>query len=334
LSQLLLTGVPGWLTAALLEQPAVLHENNFGCLGALVQPSSADGLAALKSRFPDVSSWITHDLSQPVSPKLLEGFDAVLHTAAIMHVHGTGDWYRVNTEGTIRLATAAKEAGVRRFVFVSSNAAGGRSSDSTRLMQETDPPQPLSHYGKSKLLAEQGLLQLHEPQRFEVSILRPSMFYGPPVPDRHIDVYRRILTGRMPMIGGGDYARSVTHISHLVQACILALTCPAASGQTYYIVDDEVYTTRSICEAMAAALGTELRPIYLPGAVSTAAFAVDRALAAMGLYWQTLHLVGEGNWHVGISCEKAKRELGYRPASTLNEGMRQAVNWCRSQGKL
>lgn len=334
MSRLLLTGVPGWLTTALLEKPAMLREHGFDAVGALVEPAAGPGLPSLKTRFPQVDRWLTHDLSGPASPKLLEGFDAVLHTAAIMHVHRTRDWYRINTEGTLRLAEAAKQAGVRRFVFISSNAAGGRSSDAGRLLRETDRPRPLSHYGKSKLLAEEGLLRLHEPKRFEVVNLRPSMFYGPPVPARHIDVYRRILATRMPMIGGGEYARSVTYIGHLVEASILALTCPSASGQTYYIVDDEVYTTRSICEAMAAALGTELRPIALPGLVSTAAFAVDRILASAGLYWQTLHLVGEGNWHVGISCEKARRELGYRPAVTLSEGMRQAVSWCRTEGLL
>jgi nucleoside-diphosphate-sugar epimerase len=74
--------------------------------------------------------------------------------------------------------------------------------------------------------------------------------------------------------------------------------------------------------------------LALPGAVSTLAFALDRTLASAGIYWQTLHLVGEGNWHVGISCEKAKRELGYRPGVSLGEGMRHAVSWCRTQGLL
>jgi nucleoside-diphosphate-sugar epimerase len=183
-------------------------------------------------------------------------------------------------------------------------------------------------------MAEQALLRLHTPGSFEVVILRPSMFYGPPVPDRHIDVYRRIRDGRFPVIGNGKYSRSITYIDHLVQAVMLASVKPQASGQTYYVVDDKVYTTLEICEAMASALGVSLRRLWLPSAIGPIAYWTDQMLAATGFYWQTLHLVGESDWHVGISCDKLRRELGYRPTVTLEEGMRRAVQWCRCNGKL
>ena len=64
------------------------------------------------------------------------------------------------------------------------------------------------------------------------------------------------------------------------------------------------------------------------------AYTADRLLGAAGLYQQELHLLGEANWHVGISCDKAKRQLGYHPVIQLEEGMRRAVKWCREQGKL
>src|SRR5262249_47617815 len=152
------------------------------------------------------------------------------------------------------LARAAKHSGVRRFVFVSSNAVGGRAESFDHVLTETDASKPLSHYGRSKWLAEQGLMAMHEQGRFDVCILRPSMFYGPPVPDRPVGIYRRILSGPFPVFGSGKYARSVTYIANLVQAVRLALTHPAASGQTYYIVDNDVHTTLSICETMAEAL--------------------------------------------------------------------------------
>ena len=57
-------------------------------------------------------------------------------------------------------------------------------------------------------------------------------------------------------------------------------------------------------------------------------------LATAGIYWMELHLAGEANWHLAISCAKAERELGYRPTMNLEEGMRGAVEWCRQQGKL
>ena len=170
--------------------------------------------------------------------------------------------------------------------------------------------------------------------RLETVILRPCMFYGPPVPARHIDVYRRVLAGRMPLVGHGDYARGLTYIDNLVQGCRLAMTHPAANGQTYFISDEPVYTTRRVTEAMAAALGVEPTFIRLPATMARVAHTADMLLARGGAYWQTLHLVGEADWHVGVSCAKARAELGYAPTVKIDEGMTKAVAWCRSTGQL
>jgi nucleoside-diphosphate-sugar epimerase len=138
----------------------------------------------------------------------------------------------------------------------------------------------------------------------------------------------------MPLVGGGNYRRSVTHVENLVQAVRLAIVTPQASGQTYYVVDDEISTTRAIVDAMADALGVPARFIRLPALIGSVAYGADRLLEAAGLYSGPVHLLGESNWHVAISSAKAKRELGYAPARSLREGMREAVAWCREHGKL
>lgn len=157
-------------------------------------------------------------------------------------------------------------------------------------------------------------MEMYDSRRFEIVILRPSMFYGPPVPPGHVEIYRPILDGRMPLVGDGKFARSITYIDNLVQACRLALYRPNAAGQTYYIVDARVYSTKEIVEEMGHALGAPVRYLRLPRSVGPTAYALDRALAALGPYWPSLHLLGESHWHVGISCAKAMRELGFKPA--------------------
>jgi nucleoside-diphosphate-sugar epimerase len=328
-----LTGAPGWLANAFLDTVAMTPD--IQSVHALVHPAAwTDNPISIH---PAVSTVTAHDLGDrralDVTPAF-EGIDTVIHAAGIIHVRRTEEWYRINTEGTLRLAAAARNAGVKRFIFISSNAAGGRSRSSAHILTEEDPARPLSHYGRSKWLAEQGLMRLHQAGSFEVVILRPSMFYGPPVPQRHIDVYRRIRNGRFPVVGTGKYSRSITYIDHLVQAVQLAATKPQATGQTYYVVDEHQHTTLDICEAMAEALGTRLRKLWLPSVAGPLAFSLDRVLAAGGMYWQTLHLVGESHWHVGLSCEKLCRELGYCPSVNLREGMRRAVAWCREHGYL
>jgi nucleoside-diphosphate-sugar epimerase len=326
-----LTGVPGWLTAALLDDLERAPLADLEEVAALIH-RPADQLQA---RHKLLTRFIVCDLGAPGPlDGQLAGITTVLHSAAVIHVRRTSDWYRVNTEGTLRLAEASRRAGVRRFVYISSNAAGGCAQSATHLMTEDEPPRPLSHYGRSKLLAEEGLLKLHQQGKFEVVILRPSMFYGPPVPERHVNIYRRICSGVMPLIGSGDYARSITHIDNLVQACRLAFAAPQAAGRVYYIVDAQPYTTRQIYDEMARALGVPLKLVKLPASAAAMAYLADRGLAKLGLYIQPLHLVGEANWHVGISPERARRELGYRPHMELAGGMQQAVEWCRSNGLL
>jgi nucleoside-diphosphate-sugar epimerase len=327
---LAITGVPGWFTQALLDDLRIAPLENYR-VRALVHPSLE--VSAILARNPELAGVEPYDLLAG-NGSALKAVDVLVHAAAVIHVRRTSEWYRLNTEGTKILAQKAREAGVRRFVFLSSNAAGGRCESPTQVLTEAVPSQPLSHYGRSKLLAEEALMRLHEPGRFEVTILRPSMFYGPPVPDRHVDVYRRILHGRMPMVGNGNYRRSITYIDNLVQAARLAVTHPAASGETFYVVDEPIYTTGSITEAMAAALGARLRFLRLPEWTGPVAYRVDRALASAGIYWQNLHLVGEAHWHVAISCRKLQQRLGYSPAITLKEGMRRSVEWCRREGKI
>jgi nucleoside-diphosphate-sugar epimerase len=335
---LAITGVPGWLTQALLDDLGDSNLDRIRKIKAFVHPGLLDSSGQIAQRNPILNSIHPLDLRQPGLFKgvqdALRDVDVLLHAAGAIHVQRTADWYRINLDGTLYLARAARAAGVRRFVFISSNAAGGRCGSAAQVLTESDLARPLSHYGRSKWLAEQGLAAMQRDGEFDVVILRPSMFYGPPVPERHVDVYRRILAGRMPMVGDGRYRRSITYIDNLVQATRLAMTHPDAPGEVFYVVDEPVYTTRRIAESMASALAVPLRLLRFPALVGPAAYFADRALASIGLYWQNLHVLGESHWHVALSCGKIKRRLGYQPRVEIDEGMRRAVEWCRQHGKL
>ena len=333
LGNTLITGVPGWLSTAVLRSLADAPPEGMGRVRCLVAPGVACDEAALRRDY-DLDLEVVHaDMRDGAAlAQAVVGIDSVLHGAAILHVRRPREWYDVNTTGTRVLAEVAVAAGVTRFVHISSNAASGRSDSKDHLLTEDEPAKPMSHYGRSKHLAELAVNALSN--RMETVNLRPCMFYGPPVPARHVDIYRRILAGRMPLVGSGDFARSVVHIDNLIQCCRLALTHPAAAGQTYYVADRQVHTTRSVVEAMARALGVPPRFLPLPRLVAPLAYFGDMALAACGRYWQPLHLVGEADWHVGVSIAKAERELGYAPTVALDEGMAQAVAWFRAHAQL
>lgn len=333
LGRVLLTGVPGWLTTAMLDSLRDQPPHGLTAVRCMVQPDFLPAARERPVQLPVPVEYVAADLRDDGSlAEAAKGVDTIFHAAGILHVRRTRDWYNINTAGTRRLLDGALAGGVTRFVNVSSNAAAGRSDSRERLLTEDDPPMPLSHYGRSKWLAEELLNAAAD--QIEVVNLRPCMFYGPPVPTRHVEIYKRIIHGKMPLVGSGDYARSLSHIDNLVQGCRLAMSHPAAKGETYYLSDRRTYTTKKVVEAMAAACGVAPRYLRLPAIVGPIAFAGDITLAAMQLYWQTLHLVGESHWHVGVSCEKAVRELGYDPKVEIDEGMKGAVEWCRRQGLL
>lgn len=333
LGALLLTGFPGWLADALLADLRRDPLPGLRRIRCLVQPGVPIDRAPVDHSAPFEIEFCRGDLRDAARlAEAVREIDTVFHSAGVVHCRRTNDWYDVNTAGTRRLIEAAVSAGAERFVLVSSNAAAGRAERFDQRLTEDDPPRPLSHYGRSKWLAEQ---EVHaRADRIETVVLRPCMFYGPPVPPRHVEIYRRILAGRMPLVGGGQFARSLSHIDNLVQGSRLAMVHPAAPGQTYYITDRPVYTTRQIVEAMAESLGCAARYLRLPRLVGPIAYGIDVTVALLGFYWQTVHLVGESDWHVGVSCDKAIRELGYAPRVELTEGMRQAIAWCRSRGLL
>lgn len=329
--RLLVTGVPGWLTTRLLEDLLARPPVGLREIVCLSEPRAAERPLSPGAIPVRVVRGTLDD--QRAVETAIAGCDAVIHAAGLVHVRRTADWYRVNTEGTRALLAAALRTGcLRRFVLVSSNAAAGRAERPGVLLREDMPARPLSHYGRSKLLAEE--IVLRERASAEVVVLRPCMFYGPPVPMRHVEIYRRIRSGRMPLVGGGRYDRSVTYIGNLVDACRLTLWHPRAAGEVFYIADRNPCTTKEVVEAMAAALGVEPRYLHLPAAAARLAYAFDRLSAAAGVYVQPLHLLGEADWHVGVSVEKAAALLGYNPRIGLREGMAVAVDWCRQQGLL
>ena len=124
------------------------------------------------------------------------------------------------------------------------------------------------------------------------------------------------------------------HASPPVFASLAAALLFVLGAVVYYVADRTPYTTRKVVEAMADALGVKPRFLPLPAFVADLAYKTDQVLSTMGVYAQTVHLVGEANWNVGVSIDKARAELTYAPAVAIEEGMRRAVEWCRARGQL
>lgn len=328
------TGAPGWLGTRLVEaltgqsgpwpacSPAQVH--------CVVEPGTDDSLLrSLGARTVPIDLTSPQDIDHAV-----QGADTVFHLAGIIHPRRIRDLYALNTNGTRALLEAAVRGGVRRFIYVSSNSAGGVNADPRRLLDETSVSPDL-HYGRSKRLAEIAVLEAHRAAVIEGVVVRPCWFYGPRCPQRQIRFYRMIASGRPILFGHGQYRRSLSYVDDTVQGLIRAAVTPRASGQIYWIADERPYSVWEIYAAAAKHLGVaQLRPRRVPEWVARLSRRLDAATQYAGLYVPEIHVAGEFVEHIACSVDKARKELGYRPMVGLEEGMRLTIDWCRSSGRL
>ncbi len=335
MKRLLVTGYPGWLTQRFLETLSdypfdfeavrclVLNGTDLSRLPKSLQ--TRRGAVPLEFSSGDI-------LDQDSLVLACREVHSILHAAGVLHVKRISDFYAVNRDGVKNVLTAASLSSVKRVVVISSNAAQGFCEGPDQRLTEVDPCRPEGHYGQSKYEGEKAAAAFGAHGGPESVILRPAMFYGPPVAPRHLDIFRKVARGWFPVFGHGRYNRSVTYIDNLVQAIHLALVKPQAAGQTYTITDAEIPTLNDLVDTMASSMGKRVRRIHLPAFLAALAWKLDAVISATGRYWMLPHIVGESTRHIAYSIEKAKRELGYDPKVTYPEGYRRTMAWCREQG--
>ncbi len=337
--RVLINGVPGWLGNRFLEILTHGYEGKGAptdwkvrCL--IMQGADERSLTDLGS-LAQVEK-VYGDVRHPETlNQALRDVDVVFHLVGIIHPRSVREFEEINVNGTRNMLQAATEAGVRRFVHVSSNSVGGTNLSRDQLLKETDIPRPYMNYGRSKYAAEKLVQEWAHSRRREFSILRPCWYYGPNQPDRQTTFFRMIKKGNPILFGDGTNLRSMTYLDNLVQAMMLAATKPEAVGQTYWIADERPYTTKEIYETIAELLNVKsFKPRYLPGIVSEMCLAADVVLQALGAYIKEIHVAGEMNKDIACSNEKAIRELGYKPSVGLREGMRRSMDWCLKHGQV
>lgn len=329
--RLLITGYPGWLSNRFLATLAE-YAPGFDSIRCLTESGQAVVVP------PDVSlpvECVAGNLLDMASLRTAtRDMDLVLHAAGIIHVKKIPDFYRVNRDGTRNLLDACLENGVKRFIHISSNAAQGFCERKGHVLTEADPCRPENDYGRSKLEGEKVVQGFQKTGKIETVIIRPAMFYGPPVPVRHVGIFKQVRKGYFPVFGSGDYSRSVTYIDNLIQAIHLAMKTKAASGQIYTITDREIPTLLEVVKTMGHSMGREVRILHFPVWMAVAAGWVDRALSALGIYWMLPHIVAEAHRNIAYSIAKAEKELGYDPKINYQEGYARTIKWCGKQGLI
>jgi nucleoside-diphosphate-sugar epimerase len=274
------------------------------------------------------------DLTEPAAlGPAVEGVGVVFHCAAKVGDWGPVEDYRaVNVEGLRALLEACRGRPLRRFVHLSSlgvyAARHHRGTDES----EPLPERHMDGYTQTKVESERLALAYAREHGVPVVVLRPGFTYGPhdrTVLPKLIEALRR---RHVRYLGTGRRAMNTIYVGNLVDAMFLAAEEPRAVGQVYNLTDGERVSKRRFIEALADGVGVPRpRPVPVPlwAARPLAAWMEARArrqgaTAAPVLTQARVKFLG---LDLDFSIEKARRELGYRPRYSFDEGMRETVAW-------
>lgn len=304
-SKIVVTGADGFVGGALVEY---LRERAVGEVVRCVRPG--------KSGVEDLA----YDLSGCGVLPVLCGVDVIVHAAARVHVMQVESdplpaFRAANVEGTMRLAEAAAQAGVRRFVFVSSIAVNGNATPFGRPFTPGDVPAPHDPYGVSKFEAEQALLALSRRSAMEVVIVRPALVYGPGASGNVQQMLKWLRLGIPLPLAGIDNLRSFVGLHNLVDLLALCATHPAAAGELFLVGDAEAVSTPMLLSALARGLGRGPRLFWVPKTILRA-FAIT---------------VGKRGWvdrlygSLTVDISKNARLLGWSPPQTFDAGINATV---------
>ncbi|WP_413658170.1 UDP-glucose 4-epimerase family protein [Paraburkholderia phenoliruptrix] len=251
--------------------------------------------------------------------------DAVIHLAARVHVMrdtiaDPPTAYRAtNVSGALRVAAAARRAGARRFVFVSSIKAVGESSTG-RPIAETDEPAPTDPYGISKLEAERALTEYGRSSGMEIVIVRPPLVYGPGVRANFLQLMSAVARGIPLPLGAIEARRSLVFVDNLADALVHCATDPRAAGETFHVTDGRDLSVSELARALAMQLHAPARLVPVPVGVLRLAGRVTGRSAAVD------RLVGELRLDSSHICER----LGWYPPHTVEHGLLETAAWYRA----
>ena len=265
----------------------------------------------------------------------VEGCDIVFHVAAKAGVWGTYQQYQnANITGTLNVINACKEKHVKHLVYTSSPSVVFSGKNEDGIDESTKyPVKYLTHYPKTKAIAEQTVLQANNSELATVA-LRPHLIWGPNDPHLVKRIIERSKAGRLRLVGSGDNLVDSTYVANAASAHIAAgdsliansSNAPCA-GKAYFISNGEPMAMGDLINWILAAAH---QPPVTKSISPTAAYTVG---LAMELFYKLFRIKSEpimtrfvarqlacSQWY---DISAAKRDFGYNPAISINQGLKQ-----------
>lgn len=371
-----ITGATGFVGTALVKRllreygkltAAVLAGEDAGHVPAAVERCTVEALS-------ESSDYTT----------TLQDVECVIHLAARVHVmeetatDPLQEFRNINLYGTERLARQAAQAGVKRFVFMSTIGVNGDNSGD-KPYTESDQTHPHNPYSVSKYEAELALKEISKQTGMEVVILRAPLVYGPGNPGNFLSLLRIVskniplplasITNKRSRISNFGFwilnsglkswiplpfasirnRRSLIYVGNLVDALALCATHPEAAGKTYLVSDSEDVSTPELIRRVAHALQVPARLLPFPVSLMHLAGKIldgnfGFRILNFGLFKpkalnseskiQNSKFTASVDRLTGsltLDSSKIRRELGWVPPFSMDEGLRETAEWFKRQ---
>lgn len=260
----------------------------------------------------------------------LTGVDAIIHTAARAHImedeadDPLAEYRKVNVQGTLNLARQAVEAGVKRFVFVSSVKVNGEATELNCPYTPEQQPAPEDAYGVSKLEAEQALTELCKESGMELVIVRPVLVYGPGVKANFLSMMSWVNRGIPLPLGAVNNKRSIVALDNLVDLLIVCATHPNAAGEVFFASDGNDLSTTEMLQEIGKGLGKPARLLPIPPALLDAGFSMIGKKDMIRRVLNSLQVDSEKNyrllnWRPPVSTAEAMKKTAQHYLSTISK---------------
>ena len=270
-----------------------------------------------------------------VVDRCMKGVEVVHHLAAAFRQLNVPNSYYwdVNVEGTRNVLEAARRENVKKFVYCSTCGVHGNVDNPPG--NEESPINAADYYQQTKYEAE-PIVKEYQQKGMETTILRPAAIYGPGDPERFFMIFKRVNKGMFPMFGNGKTLYHPLYIDHLVDAHVLTQEPGKGVGEAYLIADEEYIEIETLVQKTAAALKVDVKiphfpvtPVIIVGHICEKVckpFKITPPIFPRRVDWYRQNRA--------FSIDKAKRDLGYAPHISIDEGLRRTAAWYREEGYL
>lgn len=323
----LVTGATGFIGSTVTQK---LLDNGFRVKCLIRKTSNLQWLANLPVEFVEGNLFANEALSEA-----LTDVTHIVHLAGLTKARQKQEYFRANAEGTANLLHVASQVARRldRFVYVSSQAAAGPSSDG-RPVTEADPPHPVSMYGESKLAGERACAGMGH--KIPWTIVRPPAVYGPREHDI-LTYFQQVNRGIRLQLGVGERWVSIVHVDDLARGILTVTQHSQSVGEIYFIANAAPCEWSALGEIISKAVGRKSWRVIVPTWVAPVLATVSEGIAALSrkpalLSFDKIRELQQRLWI--CSPEKISKQLGFQCEIPLEEGMASTAAWYRQHNWL